>query len=222
MAVLTISRQFGAGGWTLGEKLSQRFGFHFVDRSVIDKIAREEKVHPGWLDSIEKEASSRILNMLSSVVSSGIFYKSPGGTDSQEFERKRYVDCLTRIMKPMADKGGYIIVGRGAQFLLRGHPKVIHLMLVGDFRRRVDFLMKRYGITASEAESMIKDRERERIALASNVFNTNIDDPTLYDIVLNTCNVPFDWTFETISSLLALQIQRETGEPLSRICSIAP
>jgi cytidylate kinase len=214
MAVVTISRQFGAGGWTLGEKLSRKFGFHLVDKDVIDKIAGRERMTPGWLDAIEKEASSRLLDILSNIVSSGIFYKAPGGQEDQGFQRKKYVDFLTRVMRPMADKGGYVIVGRGAQFVLRRHPNVIHVMLVGEFEKRVAFLVDHYNLSVSDAESMVKERERQRAALASSVFNADIDDPSLYDIVLNTCKIPFDWAVEAVSSLLALQIQREKSGPL--------
>jgi len=220
MAVVTISRQFGAGGWTLGEKLSRKFGFHLVDKDVIDKIARKEKMTPGWLDAIEKEASNKMLDVLSKIVSSGIFYKAPGGQEGQEFQRRKYVDFLARVMKPMADKGGYVIVGRGAQFVLRRHPKAIHVLLVGEFDKRVDFLMEHYKLSRTDAENMVRDRERERAALASNVFNENIDDPSLYDLSLNTCKISFDWAIEAVSCLLDLQLrQEETGGPVVKIQS---
>ena len=217
MAVVTISRQFGAGGWTLGERLSKKFGFHLVDKAVIDEIARREKMTPGWLDAIEKEASSKILDVLSKFVSSGIFYKAPGGQEGQEFQRKKYVDFLDRVMKPMAEKGGYVIVGRGAQFVLRRHPNVIHVMLVGEFEKRVDFLIDHYKLSRSDAENMVREREKQRAALATNVFDSDIDDPSLYDIVLNTCKISFDWAVEAVSSLLELQIRQEEGGPIVKI-----
>jgi cytidylate kinase len=218
MAVVTISRQFGAGGWTLGEKLSRRFGFHLVDKTVIDEIARRQKISRGWLDAIEKEAGSSILGMISGIVSSGIFYKGPGLED-QGIERKKYVDFLARIMKPMADKGGYIIIGRGAQFILRGHPKALHVMLIGEFEKRASFLMDHYKISRSDAEKMIRERERQRAALASKMFDEDIDDLSLYDIVLNTCRVSFDWAVETVSSLLDSKIREEAVGPVSTIRS---
>jgi hypothetical protein len=73
MALVTISRRFGAGGHTLGEKLCERFGFHLVDELAIDKLALEHKLSPNWLSTIEKEASSTLLSILSSIVSRGPF-----------------------------------------------------------------------------------------------------------------------------------------------------
>jgi len=72
MAAITISRQFGAGGRTLGERLCHRFGFHLVDEFVIDELARKAKVKGDWLTAMEKEASSTLLSLLSNIVSSGL------------------------------------------------------------------------------------------------------------------------------------------------------
>jgi cytidylate kinase len=49
MAVVTISRQFGAGGRTLAERLCERFGFHLVDEYAIDEMARKAKMSGDWL-----------------------------------------------------------------------------------------------------------------------------------------------------------------------------
>ena len=68
MAVITISRHFGAGGHTLGEKLCERFNFRLTDASVIDDLADKAKLSPNWLSAMEKEASSTILSMISTLV----------------------------------------------------------------------------------------------------------------------------------------------------------
>ena len=134
MAVITISRQFGAGGRTLGEKLCERFGFHLVDEFVIDELARKAKVSGDWLTAMEKEASSKLLGLISSIVSSGLLYRTPSAPD-EEFERKKYIAFLTRVMTSMANEGGYVLLGRGAQLVLKNHPKAFHVLLVAELRR---------------------------------------------------------------------------------------
>lgn len=131
MTVVTISRHFGAGGHTLGEKLCERFGFQLVDEPVIDELAHKAMVSPGWLSAMEKEASSTLLSIISTFVSGGLFYK-PAGSPPEREERQKYIAFLTRIFTTMANEGGYVIVGRGAQFILKGHPKAVHVLLVAD------------------------------------------------------------------------------------------
>ena len=207
MALVTISRHFGAGGHTLGEKLCERFGFQLVDASMVDELARNAKLSPNWLTAMEKEASSTILSVLSSIVSRGIFYKQPG-SPAEKDDRRKYVDFLTQIFSVMADKGGYVIVGRGAQFVLKGHPKAVHVLLVADYENRVAFLVDHHSLSRSEAESTIRARERERTAVASRLFDADIDDASHYHMVLNTSLMPYEWAVETIFQVVARMMDR--------------
>ena len=59
MAVITISRQFGAGGKTIGQKVAEALGYTFIDEDIIQIIAEKAKVSPGWVESVEKEAGGK-------------------------------------------------------------------------------------------------------------------------------------------------------------------
>ena len=208
MAVVTISRHFGAGGHTLGQMLCERFDFRLADASVVDRLARNAKLSPDWLNAMEKEASSPLLSMISTLVSGGIFFKHPG-SPAEKDDRQKYIAFLTQIFTAMANEGGYVIVGRGAQFVLKGHPKAIHVLLVADYESRVSFLMGQHKISRSDAEKTIRAREKERTALASRLFEENIDDASLYQIVLNTGTMPYDWVVDTVSELVTRFMGRE-------------
>lgn len=210
MAVVTISRQFGAGGRTLGEKLCERFGFSLVDEFVIDELARKAKLSGDWLTAMEKEASSTLLGLISSMVSSGHLLRTPSAPD-KEFERKKYVAFLSRVMTSMANEGGYALLGRGAQLVLKTHPKAFHVLLVADYEDRVKFMVQRYKLSSAEAEKIIKEKERQREAVASNIFGVEIDDPNLYHMVLNTSRVPFDSAVESAGDLFS-RFMKELGE----------
>jgi len=208
MAVVTISRHFGAGGHTLGERLCERFDFRLVDASVVDRLARKAKLSPNWLTAMEKEASSTLLSVISTFVSRGIFYKHPGSPAERD-DRQKYIAFLTQIFNTLANEGGHVIVGRGAQFILKGHPKAIHVLLVADYESRIAFLVDHHNISRSEAERTIRAREKERASLASRLFEADIDDPSLYHVALNTGLMPYDWVIETVSQLVTRFIDRE-------------
>ena len=205
MAVVTISRHFGAGGQTLGEKICDRFGLNLVDASVIDQLAKEARVNPKWLSAMEKEASSRVLSLLSTVVSRGLFYKKPGEYGDRA-ERKLYVDFLTRIFSAMANEGGYVIVGRGAQLILKDHPRAIHFLLVANYEDRVKFLEEHHNLTRAQAENEIQAKERERAALGSRLFDADMDDMSLYHMVLNTTRMPYEWVVDTVCQLIGRRL----------------
>ena len=208
MAVITITRQFGAGAALLGEKLCEKSGFHLVDENIINEVARKGKVSTNWLDAIEKESASNALYLLSSIVSKGFFYRTPG-LPADEAERKRYLDVLTHIMMEMADKGGFVIIGRGAQFVLKDHPKAIHILLISDYEKRVGLISDNLKISVSEAKDMIKEKERQRAHLATNLFKKDIDDPIHYHMVLNSGRIPLEWAVEILLCTLENQIRQE-------------
>jgi cytidylate kinase len=210
MALITVSRHFGAGGHTLGENLRDRFGFQLVDEPFIDELALKCSVSPGWLTAMEKEASSTLLSMISSFLHGGPYYNQPA-TRAEREERKKYVAFLTQIFTEMASQGGYIIVGRGAQFILKDHPKALHVLLVANYESRIAFLVDRHNLSRPEAARMIRAREKERARLASCLFGANIDDISLYNIVLNTSLMPYEWVVESVSGLVTRFIDRESS-----------
>ena len=205
--VITISRHFGAGGHRMGEKLCERFGFRLVGVEDVERMAREEKITPNWLAAMEKEASNTFLHIVSNILSRGLFYRRPGLPDEHE-EQQRYLAFLKRTFTAMADTGGYVIIGRGAQFVLKGHPKAIHVLLVADYEERLAFLIGHLGISRSEAVKRIRSRERERALIASRLFEANFDDPSLYHVVLNTSRIPHEWALDTVSQLVGRSMNR--------------
>ncbi len=207
MAAITISRQFGSGGRSLGEKLCERFGFHLVDEFAIDELAKAAKVKGEWLKAVEKEASNKILGFISSVVSSGLIYRNPA-MPGEDYERKRYIKFLSKIMSAMADDGNYVILGRGSQLVLSDHPKAFHVLLVSEYKDRVRFMVERYKISGEEAEKIIKNKENQRACVASKIFGVEIDNPGLYHIALNTSRVPFEWAFESVAGLFSRFLER--------------
>jgi len=210
MAAITISRQFGAGGRTLGERLCERFGFRLVDEFAIDELARKAKVKGDWLTAMEKEASSTFLSLISSIVSSGLMYRTPAAP-GQDFERTKYKDFLRRIMTTMANGGGYVLLGRGAQFVLQDYPKVFHILLVAAYEDRVRFMVDRYTLSREDAEKTMREKQRQREAVASKIFDANIDDPRFYHIVLNTSLIPFDRAVEAVGDLFS-RFRKDLGE----------
>ena len=208
MAVVTISRHFGAGGHMLAEKVCERFGFHLVDAPIIGELAHKAKLSPNWITAMEKEASSTLLTIISRIASRGLFYKTPGSPPYRD-DRQKYIGFLSQVFTTMANEGGYVIVGRGAQFILKDHPKAIHVLLVADYESRVAFLVKHHNLSESEAVSTIRARERERAALASHLFQADIDDLGLYHLVLNTSRMPYELVLETAFQVVSRLIDQE-------------
>ena len=64
MAVLSISRQFGAGGWTLGKSISSQLGYKFVSSQIINEMAKEANVSTEWIKGVEKHAGDWLMRFV--------------------------------------------------------------------------------------------------------------------------------------------------------------
>ena len=69
MAVITISRQYGAGGKSLGKMIANELDYTFADSDIIQQIAKEANVSPHWVESFEKEAGTKLSRVISSMPS---------------------------------------------------------------------------------------------------------------------------------------------------------
>jgi len=210
MAAITISRQFGAGALFLGEKICKKTGFHIVDQTIIDKVICKEEACKNWLDTLIKESASISLQALSEIADKSWLKKSLG-IPIDAVERKRYFELLTDIIMQLANKGGFVIIGRGAQFILKDHPKTIHVLLISGYEKRLSMVAETFNISYDQAKEMIKLKEENRYDLGANIFNENIDDPSHYHLVLNTGKIDLDCAVDAILTTIEKQIEHNKG-----------
>jgi cytidylate kinase len=184
MAVITISRQFGAGGKTLGRMIAERLGYTFADSSIIQAIAQQANVSADWVRAFEKEAGSRMSRAISGMVSQRLvdrILKDERGYIDESI----YLDYLVLIIAQTADEGDAVILGRGSQYILRDHPDAHHILLIDSFENRVRFLMEHYDLKESKATRIVGAEDRRRATLYKRLGKKDYDAPELYDLVLN-------------------------------------
>src|SRR6056297_2320851 len=131
MAVLTVSRQFGAGGRTLGKHVAEKMGFTLIDEDMVGKVAERAKVSKNWVRSIEKEAGGSLLKFMSYLVPQR--YVNQILDDTRGYiDEEVYVSTLTEVINELAKEENCVIVGRGGQYILREHPTAFHVLLVAE------------------------------------------------------------------------------------------
>ena len=191
MAVLTISRQFGAGGITLGKMIADKLGYTFADTEIIQEIAKEANVSPQWVEAFEKEAGTKLSRVISSMVSQKwidrILKDERGYLDEQI-----YLDYLVLIIAKMADEDNVVIIGRGSQYILNDHPDAFHILLVDEFENRVNFLVDRYDMTSKKATQVVTNEDKRRLNLYRKLGKVDFDNPNLYHLVLNMSRIDLE------------------------------
>jgi cytidylate kinase len=201
MSVITISRQFGAGGRTLGEMIAKRLGYIFADSMIIEMVAKEANVAPQWVEAVDKEAGNLKLKFISKMISQRwvdrVTAKGHGYIDD-----KIFLDYLVLIIAQLADEGDVVILGRGSQYILRGLPDAYHILLIDEFDNRVKFMMKHYDLTEDRAREMVRHEDKRRRNFFKNVGKTDYNDAPLYNLVLNMDQIDLDHALDIVLALI--------------------
>ena len=200
MAVITISRQFGAGGKTIGRKVADELGYTFVDEDIIQIIAEKAKVSPGWVESVEKEAGGRLSRIVTRMVSKPLLervLKDEHGYIDEQI----YIDYLVVIIAQMAEEGNVLFLDRGSQYILNDHPDAFHVLLINTFANRVQFMIDRYNMNEHQATQVVKSEEKRRANLYRKIGKQDYDQPELYHLVINMAKVELDQAVDTIVRL---------------------
>ena len=201
MAVITISRQFGAGGITLGKMLAEKFGYIFADTEIIKMVAEMANVSTNFVETVEKEAGGKFSKFISKTVSKplvGRILKDERGYIDEEI----YLDYLVLIIAQMADDGDVVILGRGSQYILNDHPDAYHILLIDTFENRVRFMQKNYDLSKGRATQVVKNEDKRRLNLYKKLGKSDYDNPDLYHLVLNLSKISLQQALQLVCKLV--------------------
>ena len=201
MAVITISRQFGAGGKSLAERIAQKMGYEIAHEEIIEKLAEMAQVTTEGIRTYEVEDLGDS-DEGGSFLSPKKFIDHIFDTSKKYMESDRYVALLNQILPQIAEKGNTIILGRGAQFILKDHRDTVHVLLIADIDDRIGFMQETYNLSRSEAANSVNKQSIRRRKLMKLFHSDDYDQPVHYDMVLNMSKLDMDLAVEMISSLV--------------------
>lgn len=190
MAIVTVSRQYGCGGAEIGRAVATVLGAEYVDSELIAEAARRIGVPQDLISERDERIRSVTERLLEDIRLAFTGLRRPGLpvtagpvpplTDAQLL-------AVTRSLIAEAARGNNaVIVGRGAQVLLRRHKSALHVHLVAPLAHRVEKIVARRGVSAEEAKSLIAKTDADRAAYLRTNYQADWEDPLLYHFVLNT------------------------------------
>jgi len=202
MSVITISRPLGAGGRTLGHMLAKRLGYTFISNEIIQLVAERAKVSPGVVEAHENEAGWKFQRFLSGFVPK-TFVDRLFTTESPEgFSEEIYVDLLHKIIDQIAQEGNAVILGRGAQFILKGYPDAYHLLLAASRENRIRFLQEYYDLTVEQAVKALELEDGRRANLYRKFGRDDYDQGHHYHLVLNMDKLSLEDAVEIVFEMI--------------------
>lgn len=202
MAVITISRQYGAGAMALGHRLAGKYGYTLASREIVQSIADKAKVSTDFVLSVEKEAGTRLSRFMTRIISSRGMASKILRDDSGYIDEKLYLDYLVLTVVQIADEGNAVIMGRGSQYILRTHPDAYHILLVDDLENRIRRVEKREKISFEQAARIVNHEDKRRLSLYHRLGKQDYDRPGLYHLVLNMSRLSLDKAFNLVVNLM--------------------
>ena len=202
MAVITISRQFGAGGRTLGAKVAQKLKYLFEDDAIIQEIARKAKVSKRSVKGHEQTAGSLISRILSTMVARNYMERLTGDKVGY-LDEVIYVETLTEVITEFAKRDNVVLLGRASQYILQNTENVFHILMVAAETDRIDFLQKNYNLSPEKARKSVEQGDRRRRNLYSKFAKSGYDDPALYHLCLNMSRISIDRAVDLVCKMVA-------------------
>lgn len=208
MSVITIARQFGAGGKTLGSRVAEKLGYVLIDDQIVEAIAREADVSPDWVDSVAQETGSEgIFTRL--VRKIGPFSKGYLETAMEErpgyINGDLYISLLHKVIPTLAEQDNVVLIGRGGQYILAERPDTFHFLMIAHVEKRIKFMMEQYNLDRRQAQIVVEKQNKRRLNLYRYFARTDYDQPELYHMVLNMNLLKLDDAVQAVCQLVGGQ-----------------
>ena len=188
--IITISRQFGSGGHSVADMVSQKLSLQRYGKEIIAEIAQRS----GFAEDYVNEKAE--------TVDSGGFFGAMANADFYENSNRLTIwteQC--RVIKEIADKGPCVIVGRCADYVLKQDYDLLRVFVYADMDYRADRIVKVYGESDVKPEKRLREKDKRRAAYYEIYTDQKFGDPKNYDLCLNSGRLGLEETADIIVDL---------------------
>jgi cytidylate kinase len=185
--VVTVSREYGALGGHVARAAAERLGFQYIDREVVDLVARTANVRKAVVESVDEQIQDAISNLVA-----GLF-------PTHRMEHQRYLKDLSRVVLTAGVHGRVVIVGRGANFIL-DPERTLAVRCVASRDVRAARVALHKQVEPREAAARLRSVDRMRSLFCRRSFDRNVADPGNYDLILDTGRLPVDACADAVAA----------------------
>ena len=178
--IITISREFGSGGRTIGRMVAERLGIPFYDKELVEQVALESGFAPKFVEEHgEHSPTGSIFSY--AFAPQGV----PGimnGLSTADFLWN--IQC--RVILQLADQGPCVIVGRNADYILKDREDALHAYIFADTAYRADRIVRLYGESEKSPEARLQEKDKRRRVNYQHYTGRTWGVAQNYDLCLNS------------------------------------
>jgi cytidylate kinase len=187
--LITISRQYGAGGSEVAARVAASLGWRVVDNELVERVAARAGITPEDVAEREERVSTFIERLARTVVAATpelVVPPEAGGTAPPSLSEADLVRVTERVVEEVAAEGRVVLVGRAAPAVLARERDAIHVKVVAPREWRIRIIAERLSLPVETAAARVDETDRNRARYHRQHYQRDWSDPANYHLVLNT------------------------------------
>ena len=200
--IITIARQYGSGGKTIGETLARDLGINCYDRELM-RLASDES---GIAEGLFGKADEKLKNSPLIRITKNVYKGQLIPPESDEFtSNDNLFNYQAKVIKELAAKESCVIVGRCADYVLKDYPNVVSVFVHADRKFCLDRSMERHSMTEKEMQKYIEKTDQYRGDFYRYHTGHEWVDARNYDLCLNSGKLGFEKCVEEIKAYIKVR-----------------
>ena len=205
--VITISREVGSGGGTVGRKLAEKLGVNYSDKHLIKELEEKFNLTREGIEHLKKKKKNWFTDIFEQATPANKSSIKVGGyTFSREYKEavtlQDIFDAEKEILNAFADEGSCVIAGRSAFFVLKDRPNKVDIFITASKEHRIERIMDKQGMTREEAIELIENTDKGRDNYVQRYTGLSRYDMRNYDAILDMDYLSEDEAVEKILTFI--------------------
>ena len=204
--VITIARQYGSGGRTIGEMLANRLGIHFYDKELMKLASEDSGINERLFNTADEKVKQSVFSKMfksDKAYTGEVISPESGGFISDD----NLFNYQAKVVKELAEKENCVIVGRCADYVLKDYDHVLSVFIHGPKYFCMQEAAKKINLTGKELERFITKTDKERADYYKYYTGREWTDARNYDLCLDSSKLGFERCVEEIIAYMNVRFK---------------
>ena len=203
--IITISRQTGSGGHEIAELLAERLNIPLHDKNVVEEAVKQLDVEDIEKLDVQEVDEKLVVDYVAkfakgyhAIFGKGKLYHMMPKTEEEPTISEKMFHAQAKVIKELADLGPCVIVGRCADYLLKGRDDVLRVFITAEEEARVQRMMERRELTHERAVNAVEFSDRDRAKYYKAYTSQTWGVPDTYDVTLSSSKLGVEGVVDMI------------------------